>query len=95
MKAFLSHSSHDRSLVLEVYDALEPESVWLDRGEIEWGDVFIERIEDGIKNASDFILFWSAQSAESEWVRLELNIGPYTVPETTGNSPACNSIGQD
>ena len=74
MKAFLSHSSHDRSLVLEVYDALEPESVWLDRGEIEWGDVFIERIEDGIRNASDFILFWSAQSAESEWVRLELNM---------------------
>lgn len=74
MKAFLSHSSHDKSLVSEVYDAIEPESVWLDRGEIEWGDVFIEKIEDGIKNASDFILFWSAHSAESEWVRLELNM---------------------
>ena len=74
MKAFLSHSSHDKSLVFEVYDALKPESVWIDRGEIELGDVFIEQIEEGIKNASDFILFWSAESAASEWVRLELHM---------------------
>ena len=74
MKAFLSHSEHDKKLVLEVYESIKAESIWLDRGEIEWGDTFIEKIEDGIKNASDFILFWSSRSAASEWVRIELNM---------------------
>ena len=74
MKAFLSHSSEDKDLVSAVYTALEPQCVWLDRVEIEWGDEFLERIEEGIKSATDFVLFWSKSSAQSGWVRLELNM---------------------
>ena len=74
MKAFLSHSSADKSFVVAVYDALRPESVWIDRAEIEWGDVFLERIEEGVKSSTDFVLFWSTSSAKSEWVRLEINM---------------------
>ena len=74
MKAFLSHSSADTDLVLRVYDALKPQTVWLDRAEIEWGQAFIDKIEEGIKTASDFVLFWSAQAAKSNWVSFELNM---------------------
>lgn len=74
VKAFLSHSSKDKSLVIKVHEALEPRATWLDRAEIEWGDVFLEKITQGIQQASDFVLFWSAEAAASGWVRHELNM---------------------
>lgn len=74
ISAFLSHSSADKSIVTEVHDALLPGSAWLDRAEIEWGDQFIERIGDGIQSASDFVLFWSEESSQSEWVRHEIHM---------------------
>ena len=74
MKAFLSHSSVDKDFVMEIYESLQPHTLWLDRAEIEWGNIFLEKIEEGIRSASDFILFWSKHSAESEWVRLEVNM---------------------
>ena len=74
MKAFLSHSSVDKNFVLRVYESLKPHTLWLDRAEIEWGNSFLDKIEEGIKSASDFVLFWSKHSAKSEWVRLEVNM---------------------
>lgn len=74
MKAFLSHSSRDKDFVLQVYDALEPSSVWLDRAEIEWGQLFLDKISEGVRVATDFVLFWSQASAQSEWVNLEINM---------------------
>lgn len=74
MRAFLSHSSDDREFVLAVYNRLQPDCLWIDRAELEWGDIFLERIEEGIRLASDFVLFWSKSSAHSEWVRLETNM---------------------
>ena len=74
MKVFLSHSSSDKALVESVYNALEKDTAWLDRAEIEWGDLFIDKITEGIENASDFLIFWSASAKKSEWVRLELNM---------------------
>lgn len=74
IRAFLSHSSADKSIVKHVHDALLQGSTWLDRAEIEWGDLFIEKIEAGIQNASDFVLFWSASAAQSAWVRLETHM---------------------
>lgn len=59
MRAFLSHSSADKTIVIGVQSGLETDSTWLDRAEIEWGDLFLERIADGIKSATDFVLFWS------------------------------------
>ena len=32
------------------------------------------RITAGIEAATDFVLFWSAAAAQSEWVRLEVNM---------------------
>ena len=74
MKAFLSHSSVDKDLVMEVYESLDDDATWVDRAEIEWGDYFLEKITLGIEEATEFLLFWSANSAKSNWVRLELNM---------------------
>jgi len=72
--AFLSHSSADKEIVIAVHDGLEPSANWLDRAEIEWGALFLEKIADGIASSTDFVLFWSSATAESEWVRIELNM---------------------
>lgn len=74
MRAFLSHSSADKTVVNVVYDAFHKNSTWLDRAEIDWGDLFLEKIAEGIRLATDFVLFWSADAAKSEWVRLEINM---------------------
>jgi len=74
MRAFLSHSSLDKDIVTGVHKELEAESTWLDRAEIEWGDLFLERIAEGIMSATDFVLFWSKAASGSEWVRLEINM---------------------
>lgn len=74
MRAFLSHSSADKTIVIGVQGGLETDSTWLDRAEIEWGDLFLERIAEGITSASDFVLFWSKSASSSEWVRLEINM---------------------
>jgi hypothetical protein len=74
MRAFLSHSSIDKTIVVAVQKGLEAESTWLDRAEIEWGDLFLEKITEGITSATDFVLFWSKNASRSEWVRLEVNM---------------------
>jgi tetratricopeptide (TPR) repeat protein len=74
MRAFLSHSSADKAIVIGVYDGLETDSMWLDRAEIELGELFLEKIADGIASATDFVLFWSLAASKSEWVRIEINM---------------------
>jgi hypothetical protein len=69
MRAFLSHSSVDKTIVIGVHKGLEAESTWLDRAEIEWGEMFLEKIAEGITSATDFVLFWSKNASKSEWVR--------------------------
>lgn len=73
-RAFFSYSSTDRAIVRTVYDALRPGAAWLDHAEIEWGDRFLEVIARGIESASDFVLFWSAAAAQSEYVRHETHM---------------------
>jgi hypothetical protein len=65
-------ASVDKEVVISVYKGLEKDSIWLDRAEIEWGDLFLERIAEGIASATDFVLFWSTNASKSEWVRLEV-----------------------
>ncbi len=47
---------------------------WLDRAEIEWGDLFLEKVTLALEESTEFLLFWSAHSEHSGWVRLELNM---------------------
>lgn len=74
IRAFLSHSSRDAALVDAVYARLEPDALWLDKVDLNWGGLFLERIESGLRNSSDFVLFWSLNAKESTWVRHELHM---------------------
>ncbi|MCY3895776.1 MAG: TIR domain-containing protein [Chloroflexi bacterium] len=74
MRLFLSHSSTDRGLVQRVHDSLGADVAWLDIAEIEWGDLFLDRINNAVQKCTHFVLFWSRHSATSNWVRLELHM---------------------
>lgn len=71
---FLSHSSVDKPLVEEIAFELITEGidVWLDKWEIENGDLLNQKINEGIKDSSFVILFLSPDSLKSPWVQREL-----------------------
>ncbi len=73
MKAFLSHTSLDKDLVGLVHQKLENKSAWYDAADIENGESIPERINEGLRYATHYILFWSPKACESNWVRAELN----------------------
>lgn len=73
MKAFLSHTSSDKDLVELVQKELTHANAWYDAVDIENGDSIPEKINDGLRNATHYILFWSEKASESPWVHAELN----------------------
>jgi tetratricopeptide (TPR) repeat protein len=73
MKIFLSHSSFEKDFVHAVHQKLEKRVTWLDKVNIENGDAIPEKINDGLKSATHFVLFWSNNAEKSNWVRAELN----------------------
>lgn len=72
---FLSHSTKDKPLIEEIAFELINEGidVWLDKWEIENGDILDEKINQGIDNSCFVILFLSRNSLNSTWVQRELN----------------------
>lgn len=73
MKAFLSHTSSDKDLVGLVHQKLENKNAWYDAADIENGESIPEKINEGLRYATHYILFWSKKASESNWVRAELN----------------------
>lgn len=70
---FISHSSLDKPLAIEIKELLEGDA-WVDLHEIELGDLLLAKISSGIEEATDFVLLWSAASAQSKWVEFEFNM---------------------
>ena len=54
-------------------DELKREQIelWLCEVDIELGDNFVAKIEDGLRNTDLTVLFWSPEAASSDWTRLE------------------------
>jgi tetratricopeptide (TPR) repeat protein len=73
MKVFLSHSSEDKNLVRAVHQKLGTDVTWFDEVDIENGDSIPEKINEGLKSATHFIIFWSVDAEKSNWVKAELN----------------------
>jgi hypothetical protein len=73
MKVFLSHSTKDKQFVQTLAAELEAEKIepWLCEVDIELGDNFVARIEEGLCDADLTVLFWSPEAARSAWTRLE------------------------
>lgn len=73
IKAFLSHTSLDKDLVGLVHSKLMPSNAWYDAANIENGESIPEKINEGLRNATHYVLFWSERASKSSWVRAELN----------------------
>ncbi|WP_434511956.1 TIR domain-containing protein [Desulfitobacterium sp. AusDCA] len=73
IKAFLSHSSIDKDLVQLVHKKLSDGNAWYDAADIENGQSIPEKINEGLRHATHFVLFWSNNSSKSLWVKAELN----------------------
>lgn len=78
-KVFISHATEDKDrFVLKFAEALRKNGVdaWLDKWEMLPGDSLVDKIfEEGIKEASAFIVILPATSVAKPWVREELNAG--------------------
>lgn len=73
MKAFLSHSSHDRDFVHDVAGKLKRARVWLDEEQIETAAEIRLALQRGIDSCDLFVIFLSKASLRSEWVNWELD----------------------
>ena len=70
---FISHSSVDKPLALQLKTKLEDDA-WVDLHEIDVGDLLLTQITAGIEDATDFVLLWSSASASSSWVQFEFHM---------------------
>ena len=73
IKAFLSYTSIDKDLVGLVHQKLTENNAWYDAANIENGDSIPEKINEGLRTATHYILFWSEAASKSSWVKAELN----------------------
>jgi hypothetical protein len=65
MKVFLSHSTKDKQFVEALAAELKAEKIepWSCEVDIELGDNFVAKIEEGLRDADLAILFWSPEAA--------------------------------
>lgn len=72
-KVFISYSHQDESKVKFLHEGLELGSVphFFDRSYLKPGDVFPQKIQDYINSADLFILCWSENASNSEYVQKE------------------------
>lgn len=72
---FLSYRSVDRPWVVHLYDVLRSagHKVFLDQCVLKAGDELIRHLENGLGSSQAGVLIWSANSADSDWVRREYN----------------------
>jgi hypothetical protein len=73
MKVFLSHSTKDKQFVEALAAELEAEKIepWTCEVDVELGDNFVAKIEEGLSDADVTMLLWSPEAARSDWTRLE------------------------
>lgn len=75
--AFLSHSSKDSELAQHLAEDLQSRGVkvWYSEWEIRLGDSLRRKIDEGIGQATHFLVLLTPNSLASEWVQTELDAG--------------------
>ena len=73
-KVFISYSHKDEASVKSFHEGLELAGIdhFYDRKYLKTGDIFPLVIQDYINSADLFVLFWSENAMNSEYVRKEL-----------------------
>jgi hypothetical protein len=75
LTVFLSHSSADKAHVRRLAAAitLTGTRVWFDEWEVRPGDQLPNAVGRGLASSDVLALVWSAESAKSPWVNVEMN----------------------
>lgn len=75
IRAFICHASEDKLVVrrLAEFVAQQGADVWLDEKEIKVGDSIVQKVSEGLENASHLIVVLSANSVTKPWVTKELS----------------------
>ena len=70
---FLSHSSTDKAVVLQVIDLFKKENIsyWVDHEQITFGDPIVAKIEEGLQKSKYVVVCLSENLANSGWCRAE------------------------
>lgn len=72
-KIFISYAHQDESQVRGIAEGCKMlgKDYFFDRHSLQPGDIFKDKILNYIENADLFVLCWSKNAAESEWVQIE------------------------
>lgn len=72
-KIFISYAHQDESQVRGIAEGCRMlgKDYFFDRHSLQAGDIFKDKILDYINNADLFVLCWSKNAAQSEWVKIE------------------------
>ncbi len=72
-KIFISYAHQDESQVRGIAEGCKMlgKDYFFDRHSLQAGDIFKDKILDYINDADLFVLCWSKNAAESEWVQIE------------------------
>jgi len=78
MKVFLSHSTKDAAFVQRLADGLRTERLepWLCEVDIDYGQNFVAKIEEGLRDADLTVLVWSPEAAGSAWTQVATEKAP-------------------
>ena len=73
MKVFLSHSTKDKEFVQRLAAALDGADFtpWLCEVDIDRGENFVARINEGLAQSDLALLVWSPDAAKSAWTEQE------------------------
>ena len=71
---FISYNKTDKSIAHEIamFLAVEGIDVWFDEWKIAAGDSITKKIINGLKHCTHFLILWSKNSSQSNWVNKEL-----------------------
>ena len=91
-RVFISHSSKDKpvAIVLDAFLKSRGVEIFLDVDQIQVGENLPQSIESGISGCDYFLLLWSDESRNSNWVKAEITtatklnkqIVPYRLDQT-------------
>ena len=72
---FICHASEDKPFVELLTTALDRQAIgfWYDRREIKVGDSIVEKINDGLSEATHLIVVLSTASVAKAWVKREMS----------------------
>jgi len=75
IRLFICHASEDKPVALQFAEYVKSHGadVWLDQWEIKVGDSIVQKINDGLQQATHLAVLFSAKSVTKPWVRREMS----------------------